>query len=321
MNDTIFDKIDLTRLNTLVRLSLAKVELVLSKKNRDLLHSKLIDPLKQLYNGTQNIVVNNVWDEKKFSEFMISTYQKAKKLVDSFPTIEGSMEEMKAVQELKKAYSDLIEGVIKVHKKILEFDIMPIIKEYWITKGLKIYNISAIIFMITSFASAGLRYFSVFKVVELNNLAVNSKDYKEMLKYINALKAMQNKSWFTTAGGAKDLAKFSIENITKAYISIGVALILVSCITTIMFGFGTNIASEFKKLIQELDYKKLFNFLIKISGVGLLIIPGAIGICLITIALRGFKEEGIAESVVTKLSPVIELSNKVIKHVCELRIN
>jgi hypothetical protein len=49
-------------------------------------------------------------------------------------------------------------------------------------------------------------------------------------------------------------------------------------------------------------------------GLGFLIIPGIIGVCLIGVALRGFQEEGIAETILTKLSPAIILTNQIVKH-------
>lgn len=145
------------------------------------------------------------------------------------------------------------------------------------------------------------------------SLAMNAKDYSQFLKYMKALKNIQEKRWFKIASYNNEAVKISdtfIESMKAGYIALGSALIITSLIMCLVLGLLTKPFSDIINAIKEKDIGLAIKGLAKIAGVGLLALPAILGIILIAVALTNFDDKSKAAEIIKKLGPINQqLSN------------
>lgn len=163
---------------------------------------------------------------------------------------------------------------------------------------------------------------SIAKVKEITENALNSKNYKDLVKYISVLKNMQAKNTLIdklmVADSASKLAGVNLEAIKKSYTVLGATLIASSIVICLLVGITGQVISSLKEMVSNFSFNSVINTVTKLAFLGILLAPALIGICLIKVAQDGFTEEGPAAFIVSMLSPVVSLSNYCIKGVLEL---
>lgn len=159
------------------------------------------------------------------------------------------------------------------------------------------------------------------KVVRATDKAINAENYQSMSKAISSLKKLSsNDLWnrIMITGEARSKAASNIEAFKKSYVGIGIAMVMVSVILLILM------ASSAKSMINDLmEAAKTFSFesIMRVLGkaliFGALILPALVGAAFIYLGTKGFPEEGIAAQFVGLLSPVVRVSNMLVKSVLD----
>jgi hypothetical protein len=191
-------------------------------------------------------------------------------------------------------------------------------------------GIQAVILTGTGIIVSALGALNIFakgldEVKKLTNLALNSNNYQDFTKYTNALKkiASDTSLWskLTVSSAAREAAGANMAMIKKGYISAGVAMILVSLILVILAGIKLEFISSIKEAVKELDVKSILSALAKLLGLGALILPAILGVCIIVLAMGGFNDAGIASKVAGACYPVLKVVNIIVAKVIEVSQN
>lgn len=186
------------------------------------------------------------------------------------------------------------------------------------------------ILSITAVAVAAVGTLNIFAkglddIKQMTNLALNSSNYQDFSKHVNALKkiASDTSLWskLTVSGAAKEAAGSNVAMIKKGYIMAGVAMILVSLILVILAGVKLDIVGSIKEALKSLDIRNIMASVGKMIAIGALALPAVIGAILIVIAVGGFKESDIASKVASACYPVLKVVNIIVAKVIEVSQN
>ena len=191
-------------------------------------------------------------------------------------------------------------------------------------------GLKAIILSGTAIVVGTLGFLNIFakgldEVKKMTDLALNSSNYQEFSKAVKALQkiATNNSLWskLTVSSSAKQLAMTNTDIIKKGYIMAGVAMIIVSVILVTLTGSMIDIVGSIKEAIKSLDVKAILVAIGKMLGLGVLVMPAILGVCLIVIAIHGFNDGDTAAKVASACYPVMKVINVIIAKIIEVSQN
>lgn len=207
---------------------------------------------------------------------------------------------------------------------------MPSVGEIEADAVEKISALKATILSATSLIAGAIGFLNIFAkgledVKKMTDLTLNADNYQEFSKSVKALQklASNNSIWskLTVSSSAKELAMSNSDVIKKGYIMAGVAMIITSVILVALTGSMVNVVGSIEEAIKSLDVKSILSALGKMLGLGVLVIPAILGVCLILVALHGFNNEELASKVASACYPVMKVINMIIAKVIELSQN
>ena len=148
------------------------------------------------------------------------------------------------------------------------------------------------------------------KNVSLNFKGANAESYQKLIKALDGMEANYAQ---LKPEDLKSDAQIEYGILKKSYIVMGILLVVVSAILVAAAGYAMNIIDEVKTIASKFDVRQLAKVFLKLAGLGILIVPAFVGICMIVVAYKGFEDKDtMAARVVAFFYPIISASHYLI---------